>query len=384
MKYQRGWLRVVDRKEGEAWQLRYNAIDPDGVRREKTSIIGLLTKFPSRSDAWLEVDRLGLGYRINGARVPEPDKARFRDIAAFYLNHNTFTRLAKTTQYTYRHIINDILLAEWGDSYAVDLDPVDIENWLLDQQYAGPTMGKISYVMAVVYAVAEKYKKIPKGTKASVADLVDVPTASDYVATIVTPEQLKAMLDWLQQPERTMALLTALTGLRVSEMLGLQWQDIDWLGKQIHVRRRYIAGDVDLPKTAASRAPVPMGAVLSAALKDWQQSTAYRAPQDWLFASRATEGKTPRTGGLTAQDYLRPAAVAAGVQVGRRFGWHNLRHSLSTNIRKEADPRTQADMMRHSNPSTTVLLYQQSAMADRVAVQERYAARILNGTGAVQ
>lgn len=384
MTYQRGWLRVVDRKEGKAWQLRYNAVDADGVRREKTTILGLLTKLPSKSAAWLEADRRGLGYQINGTRTPEADKMRFRDAAAFYLNHNSFTRLASTTQYTYKHIVNDILLPKWGASFAADLDPVEMEDWLLEQDYAGPTMGKIVYVMKVVYAVAEKYKKIPKGTKASVVDPVDVPTSSDYLATVLTEEQLRLMLNELPAAERIMALLVMLTGLRVSEMLGLQWWDIDWLNRVIHVRRRYIGGDVDVPKTRASKAAVPMCKPLGDALRTWHSTTKYSAPHHWVFASIETEGRTPRAGGIAAQDYLRPAAIKAGVQVGKRFGFHNLRHSLSTNVRKYADLRTMTDLMRHSSSSTTIDLYTQSPMEDRMAAQERYAGEILNGTGAVQ
>jgi integrase len=34
-----------------------------------------------------------------------------------------------------------------------------------------------------------------------------------------------------------MAFLDASTGLRVSELLGLKWQDIDFHKQQIHIRR---------------------------------------------------------------------------------------------------------------------------------------------------
>ena len=54
-------------------------------------------------------------------------------------------------------------------------------------------------------------------------------TISDYEAIILTPEQAYAVLLNLQEPERTLMLLAAGTGLRISECLGLQWQDVTLL-----------------------------------------------------------------------------------------------------------------------------------------------------------
>ena len=78
---------------------------------------------------------------------------------------------------------------------------------------------------------------------------------------------------------------------------------------------------------------------------------------------------------MLVSDYLRPAAVKAGVlrvtedgmvydtsgSPVHRFGFHNLRHSLSTALitGEKQDPRTVQDMMRHSNSSTTLDLYTQ-------------------------
>jgi len=64
-------------------------------------------------------------------------------------------------------------------------------------------------------------------------------TTSGYEAMILTPEQAYAVFRNLRDPERTLTLLAAGTGLRISECLGLQWQDVSFADAMIHVRQIY-------------------------------------------------------------------------------------------------------------------------------------------------
>jgi integrase len=100
-----------------------------------------------------------------------------------------------------------------------------------------------------------------------------------------------------------------------------------------------------------------------------------------VFASPKTHGRTPRVGNMLAADYLRPAAIKAGVilKPGQRFGFHNLRHSLSSLLitGQKSDVRTTQDILRHSSSATTIDLYTQSPMAQRIAAQESVLKAIL-------
>ena len=84
---------------------------------------------------------------------------------------------------------------------------------------------------------------------------------------------------------------------------------------------------------------------------------------------------------MLVADHLRPAAIKAGVilKPGQRFGFHNLRHSLSSLLitGQKSDVRTTQDILRHSNSATTIELYTQSPMAQRIAAQESVLAAIL-------
>ena len=137
-------------------------------------------------------------------------------------------------------------------------------------------------------------------------------TTSGYEAMILTPEQAYAIVCNLREPERTLTLLAAGTGLRISECLGLQWQDVNFADAMIHVRRTWTCGQVGLPKSKASKGPVPLHPLLAEFMLLWKQKTTYSQARDWVFPSTRLNGKQPRVANMLVEDHLRPAAVKAG------------------------------------------------------------------------
>lgn len=97
----------------------------------------------------------------------------------------------------------------------------------------------------------------------------------------------------------------------------------------------------------------------------------YADDDDFVFPSEKLHGDQPRSASQLVEDYIRPAAIAAGVirvedgvtydrdgEVVKRFGFHNLgRHSLATFLMDEQEnPAVVQAIMRHSKmdcPFTT-------------------------------
>ena len=73
-----------------------------------------------------------------------------------------------------------------------------------------------------------------------------------------------------------------------------------------------------------------MHSLLAAVLKSWQQQTLYSKPEDYVFASYKIGGKKPRVGSMIVEDYLRPAAVKAGVIKVGDDGFDRLVSGLSS------------------------------------------------------
>jgi hypothetical protein len=61
-------------------------------------------------------------------------------------------------------------------------------------------------------------------------------------------------------------------------------------------------------KTEASQKPVPMDGALATALLEWSMRTAYRQPEDWVFASPKMSGTQPYWLESMLRRYVQPIA----------------------------------------------------------------------------
>jgi len=396
-RFQRGSLRIESRKKGLTWVLRYYVTrESDGHRVEHKLAIGLVHDFPTQSAAWKQVEKQHLSSQIN-----QPDvrtRVTFADLARHYMEQELGEQMeavdpkSHTTIAGYKRILKNRCLDRWGKRNALSIEPLEIEQWLKalkrEEELENLTLDKIRRVMSLVYKHGQRYGLIPRSEEANPMRFVRCKTTSGYEAMILMPQQAFSILVKLEEPERTLTLLAAATGLRISECLGLQWQDVSFEQSQIHVRRTWICGSVGVPKSKASQALVPLHPLLAKSMQEWKNVTAYSKPMDWVFPSTRCKGRQPRTANMLVEDHLRPAAVEAGVLTQDdpcRFGFHNLRHSLASFlVRSKTDPKTVQALLRHSDVNTTLQLYAHSVSEDRLTAQGKVLDAILqSGSAAV-
>jgi integrase len=160
----------------------------------------------------------------------------------------------------------------------------------------------------------------------------------------------------------------------------------------INVRRTWTCGRVGLPKSKASKGPVPLHPLLANFMLLWKQKTTYSQRGDWVFPSIRLDGKQPRVANMLVEDHLRPAAVKAGILSShpdnrgrlvdddpRRFGFHNLRHSLASFlIRIRTDAKTVQTLLRHSGVKLTLQFYTHAVSRDRMAAAGKMLKAILS------
>ena len=71
-------------------------------------------------------------------------------------------------------------------------------------------------------------------------------------------DEFRKVLENISEPFRTMCIVAMCLGLRVSEILGLKWRDIDWGGSRIAIRQAYVYGVEGDVKSQASHRWMPL------------------------------------------------------------------------------------------------------------------------------
>jgi integrase len=393
-----GWLRVKRYADGQTvlfcFQTRRSA---DGRLVENTKRVGLLRDFPSEKAQWMEVSRLSYQELLDR---PIGSCPTFRELAEHWRKHELkkdsgVGKKAPETVSIVELILDNWILPRWGEMKAGEIKPLGIEAWF-NQLTSSPqgkknkplgwgTIQKLKSIMSQVYRHAQRYELIPvsvdaAGRPSNPLLLVRSKSSSEYEAKVISPEQMIVILAELEKPETrmewTLAVLHASTALRPEESFGLKWSDIDWESGQIHIRRGWSKGKETDGKNAGSMSQVPMHPVLAQCLQDWRKESLYFGDSDWVFASIKAKGRIPRTASICAQDYLRPAAIKAGVITKGykgRFGWHNCRHSLASFCgANEIHPAVTQSILRHKKLSTTMEVYTHHVNSVQMAAQEKF------------
>jgi integrase len=93
---------------------------------------------------------------------------------------------------------------------------------------------------------------------------------------VFTPAEIRVLADGLGTRERTLVLLAASTGLRQSELFGLQWSDINFAEGTMNLTGSIVCGVVGHCKTESSQKPVPIHPLIVEVLVKWKEYQQYR------------------------------------------------------------------------------------------------------------
>lgn len=359
----RRYQKPTPKRRGNQWSIlvREDVVE-DGQRKRKTKRIPLGPKVLTRAEA----ERLRDDYlaNINQASVGIGGAILFRDFARIY-ERDVLPTLASTTRARTKSVLKNHLNPELGNLMLreITLEPL--------QRYFGRLPGepesvdKVKDVLSAVLRTAVDYGRLSTNP----AEKVRLKKRKiNKPKPFLRVDQFYTLLELIAEPYATMMYVGAFTGLRVSELAGLTWGNVG--ADTITVDQRYSRGDLDQPKSEASRATISVDThvvdrihglkSVEVVLRAGRANRRYKAvksdrPADLVFQS-PVKGAPMRDNNVLVR-HLKPAARKLDI------GWVNwqvLRRSCATWMdQAQVSVKDAQGLMRHSRASTTQDIYQQ-------------------------
>jgi|1186.fasta_scaffold88961_1 integrase len=346
-RYQFGSLTQKQRKRTPAvWEFRYYERQDSGFPKRKTIMLGTVAQLPTMSDALRAVEALRLQLNPDSAgAVPVTVGSLIDKYLAEELPERHSTRCS------YMTVLRKWIRPKWQDHKLMEVKTIAVEQWLRSLPLAPKSKTHVRNMMHLLYQNARRWELTEKNP----IEFVRQSSRRVSIPRVLTAEEVQLLLSQLVEPFRTMVMVAVCLGLRVSEIMGLQWGDFNWNSLTVLVQRSVVQGRVGETKTEYSRRPLPLDADLAALLLKHRNRSFYTQPTDWVFAG---DHGRPRWQEVLLRNHIQPAAEKAGLG---RIGWHTFRHSYSTLLRANgADVKVQQELLRHADIQTTMNIYTQA------------------------
>ncbi len=369
-RYQQGSVQREKRHSGpDVWIYRWYETGTDGKSKYRKAIVGTIATLANQTSALKAAQALRIDANHEAPHTEGGPKTVAELIAHYRLKElagDNQGRKAFSTRAAYECYLKAWVLPRWG-TYRIDqVKPVAVEAWLDGIKRANGTKAKIRNLMSAVFQHAMRYEWMDRNP----IQLVRQSAKREKVPDVLELAELQLLLAKLDVRERTLALLDAATGLRVSELLAIRWSDIDFENLELSVTRsiwHQVVGDC---KTEASAKPVPLDSYMAEDLLRWRRQSPYPMDDDWVFASPAKKGKQPYWPDNLMKRYIKPVARKAGIN--KNIGWHTFRHSFGTLLKANGeDVKTVQELLRHANSRITLDVYTQAVNSHKRAAQSK-------------
>ncbi len=379
----KGYIRKRKGKNGASWQICVSlGYDPATGKYKKQ----WETVNGTKRDAEKRLAEL-IAQVENGGMVNK-SQMTVADFLEYWMKNFCKPRLAVSTYVCYDNIVRNHLIPGLGAYKLVKLTPAAIQKYYVDALEGGrkltnqtdtdPALSTTSVLNhhRVLHAALEKAVECGYLMR-NPADAVEPPRKAKKEVSVLTPEQINQMLEEMRDSRiYPVVYLAVYTGMRLGEILGLKWDDIDFNRKIIYVRRAVrqpTTGEKaemredpfgtmgvfkESTKTNRSRV-VDIGDEVAKFLGEWraeQKERRERAGKFWVDNNLVFDrGDGQPWNPATVSNAFRGWAKRKGLD-GFRF--HGLRHThASLLLMRGIPPKVVAERLGHATITLTVDTY---------------------------
>ena len=347
-----GMGTVRQRSDGR-WEGRYTG--PDGKQHSVYALTQPACTAALRA-AMSEVD---------SGNWREPSKLSMSEWLDIWLSHYQ-TDASDRTVTKYRSIVKRFKKSI-GTVKASKLSSIHVRHMIKDMENDGLKTSTIDNYCRI-FRTAMNRAVEAKIIKENPANDVKTPRPTNRKFVIIDRQEIPAFLKAIQAtPYENEYIVMLLTGLRIGEVRGLRWSDIDWkagtidIQRQLHPKNKELPR-FDLPKYEETRLlHVPQEVI--AALKDQKRKQAEQrlaAGDKWYEDDIAHDLVFRKKNGKPhARGSLDKALTKVGIAIGKPdLRPHDLRHSYAVAaLRSGANVKTVQYNLGHKTAKMTLDVY---------------------------
>jgi integrase len=361
IRHQRGYLY----RNSGFWYLRYSdrEISRDGflVRKQKAHrlIEASATKTAARvlADEFLAPLNDGQGNSQSAGTLAQFVERRYLPFVKAQKRPSTYCSYSSI----WRQYLQPLAAIRFRDFHTADAERM-LAGVAANHQLTGTTLRHVKAFLSGAFRYAKRLGVINRENP--IRDVV-VPRGGASRETHAYPlDEILRMIDLLPEPAATIVAAAAFTGARRGELRGFSWEGYD--GHEIRIERSYWRNRPQEPKTAKSKAPVPVIAQLAERLNRHRETQAVDHEGLMFHAITGSyDRKRPIDLDALARDVIKPILERNRL---KWHGWHAFRRGLATNLHQlGVQDKVIQRILRHSNVSVTQACYIKTADADVVA-----------------
>ena len=374
-RYQKGSIRKRG-KRNPVWEVQWwvDCILPDGAigRARESRILGRVCEMTLRQ-ARKAAEEI-LRPTNEGKALPYSTLSLEAFVEQFFVPL-AFPILKPSTRKRYQSTLNLHLLPAFGGKRLCDISTVEVQRFILQKFNNGlgwETCNHLRNLLSKIFACAKKWGHFGGGSPASGVELPEKRPAREK--RVLMPKQVALLLSHLQEPVRTMVMLAVLTGLRVGEILGLRWQDLDLERGELRVEQAVYRGSLGTPKTKGSKRTLPLPHALVLALQTTAENPGAPKGQELVFPTR--KGTAFSDTNLLLRQ-IKPAARKIGLPW---VSWHSFRRTHDTLLQLAGGSAKDAQaQLGHAQITTTLGIYTLPVPAHQRESVEKLSGLVTNG-----
>ena len=346
---------IYKRKDGR-WEARYIHHYENGKAKYRFLYASSYTEVRAK-----RMEELRLSENIQETTLKST--AKLKDIGMQWLL-DIKIRVKESTYTRYFRIVNVYLIPDLGDLYVKKIDANVLNRFIQYLSVSGGSkkQGLSSKTVSDILCVLKSILRFSQehGYPCTLPQGLIQPHKVSKPTEIISKHHLIHMEKAIKEEHDLMSLgilFTLYTGIRIGELCGLRWEDIDLVTKTVTIRRTVERiADISAnekktkivicePKTSNSIRIIPIPSFLVNRLKDHVSfSNCYllTGSEQYIEPHRC---------------YMRYKSWMKKIGLGS-YTFHALRHTFATRcVEIGFDPKSLSEILGHANVSTTLAVY---------------------------